>query len=163
MRLERRRYVVSPAVKGRQIEIGNGSTVFEERSEIGTGRQLRPLVPSNELDMFQLGPLRGQEEESGGGARVESEGGDGGEGVAEELGEERGVGGGGEERVAPGREEREVEVGDGSETGGEDEEVADVAAEGEVGAGGAFQEEPFPADEGGGVAAACVGNGRDYV
>ena len=61
--------------------------------------------------------------------------------------------------MAPGGEEGEVEVGDGSEAGGDHDEVAQgVAADGEGGAGGSFQQQPFAADECGGVAAADGGD-----
>lgn len=85
--------------------------------------------------------------------------------MSEEITDEGGVGGGGvgEERVAPRREEREVEVDYGSEAGWEHEEVTSVGAESEGRAGGSFEVEPFPADEGGGVAGADVGDGGDYV
>lgn len=76
-----------------------------------------------------------------------------------------GGGGGawGEKGVAPRREEREVEMDNRSEASGEHEEVTDVATESEGSAGGAFENEPFAADECGGVAAADVGDGGDYV
>lgn len=49
------------------------------------------------------------------------------------------------------------------EAGGNHKEVAEVAAEGEGGAGGSLQDVPLTADEGGGVAAAHVKHGGDYV
>lgn len=119
-------------------------------------------MPAHELDVFDVLPLRGDELDSGEVSSVEGEGGEGREGVAEEVGDEGGVGGGAE-GVAPGGEEGEVEGGDGGEAGGDHEEVAEVAAEAEGAAGGALQEAPLPAHQGGGVAAPDVRHGRDYV
>lgn len=69
----------------------------------------------------------------------------------------------GEERVAPRREQRQIEMSHGSEARGKHDEVPHVAAEREAGPRGAFENQPFPADERGGVAAARVGDGGDNV
>lgn len=61
------------------------------------------------------------------GASVDGERNDGGESEKEAAGKEMEVGG----VVAPWGEEGEVEMRDGREAGGEEEEITDVAAEGE--------------------------------
>nr|XP_011468684.1 PREDICTED: sodium/potassium/calcium exchanger 1-like [Fragaria vesca subsp. vesca] len=85
----------------------------------------------------------------GGGSGVDGEGSDDGEGEAQAMGEEGGVGGGiggGEQRVAPRGEEGEVEVGDGGEAGRDQVEVARVAAEREGGVHGPLNCAEFAGD-----------------
>lgn len=65
--------------------------------------------------------------------------------------------------MAPRRQQRQIEVRDGSEAGGQHDEVPHVAAEGEAGPGVAFELQPFPADQRGGVAGPLVGDGGDKV
>lgn len=84
------------------------------------------------------------------------------------MGQEEGVGvvggggGGGEQRVAPRREEGEVEVGDGGEAEREVGEVARVSPECEGGARGPLRAPEFAAREGEGVPCSGVGYYPDY-
>lgn len=138
--------------------------MLEERGEVGAERGLLgTLVPAHEHDAAEARPLPEEHLEGGRGPGVDGEGGDGGEGEAEAVGEEDGVGDGGGEVVAPGGEEGEVEALDAAEAGGDPVEVADVAAEGEGGAGGPLQGEVLAADEGEGVAGARVGHEGEDV
>lgn len=65
--------------------------------------------------------------------------------------------------MAPRREEREVEVGDVGEAGGDEMKVTRVAAEREGGAGLSLETEEAPADEGEGVTGASVGDRGEDV
>lgn len=125
-------------VEGGEIQRLEETTVLEDGDEVAAERDLRgSLVPSDELDVADPRPLREEKLEGGRGAGVDGEGGDGREADVEAESEEVVVidGERGEERVAPRGEEGEVEVGDGTETAGEEVEVTRVAAESEVRAG----------------------------
>lgn len=121
-------------------------------------------MPPHELDVAELRPLISEQLEGKARSRVDGEGDDAREGLTEAVGEEDGVvGGGGEEVVAPGRDDGEVEMCDGAEGGGKQEEVARVASEREGGARGAFEEEELVRDEGEIVAGSGVGDDGEDV
>lgn len=161
--LQRRRNVVRPAVKRGEIDGFEAAAFGEEHLQlVAGGGDVWTLVPPHELGVLDVFPLRGDEVDGVEVPGVESDGGERREGVAKEVGDEVGVGGGAQ-GVAPGGEEGEVEGGDGGEACGDHEEVAEVAAEGEGGACAALQQVPPAADQGGGVAAPDVRHGGDYV
>lgn len=65
--------------------------------------------------------------------------------------------------MTPRREQREVQLGDGSEASGYHIEVPHVSTERDGDARGPFEEHESPADEGEGVAGADVGDGSKDV
>lgn len=143
---ERGGEILRPAIEGGEVKGGECSAVvveaFEQREKVGASGSRRPLVPSDEFQVRERRPVlrRVEEEAEEGGRRaagVDGEARDGGEGEENALGEEDDGGGGGGDRVAPGGEEREIEVGNRSEGGWEKEKASEVSPEREVAAGGA--------------------------
>lgn len=107
-------------------------------------------MPSDKANMAELRPGREQEKvERGRFARVDDERGHAREGVAEALGKVVRVGGGGraEQRVAPRREERQVEVRDVREAGRDQVEVTRDSPEREGGARPALEAVEAPANK----------------
>lgn len=105
-------------------------------------------MPTDELDVAQLGPEREEDLERVVGASVDGEGVDQRKGDAEAIGDVVGVDGVRQEVGAPGGDEGEVQVGNAVESGGDPVEIADVAAEGQGGARGSLQGEVLATHQG---------------